>query len=212
MAGIDSWRDPKNASFIRQRIRPQSAQIAQTSAGPLPLDGGQQERQSSPLLQKLQSRPTDQRHFLGSTPLPTNGPSHYRNISADGSARQHVGNVYNQNSYHYTLRQRRSDETLREDQRSGVLLKAAAEGQTPRIKRLLKLGADTDYADESSGYTALHHAVLSGFEDVVEGLLEAGADVNAQSHSNFTRSISRRSKVELMSLSFCFGTAPVQTS
>ena len=43
---------------------------------------------------------------------------------------------------------------------------------------LLHLGADLDYFDDD-GFTALHHAVLSGFEDVVDILLNAGADVNA---------------------------------
>lgn len=119
-------------------------------------------------------------------PHPSEEHTRYRSISASGEARQHNGNVYNSNSYHYTLRQRRSDETLGEDQRGAVLLKAAAEGQTPRVKRLLTLGADIDYADEDQGQTALHHAVLSGFEDVVGVLLEGGADVNAQSYSDIT--------------------------
>lgn len=37
-----------------------------------------------------------------------------------------------------------------------------------------------DWSD-NDGLTALHHACLSGFEDVVKILLDAGADVNAQS-------------------------------
>jgi ankyrin repeat protein len=40
--------------------------------------------------------------------------------------------------------------------------------------------ADVDWRDEQD-LTALHHAVLSGFEDVVELLLNRGADVNAPS-------------------------------
>jgi ankyrin repeat protein len=42
------------------------------------------------------------------------------------------------------------------------------------------MGADIDWRDEQD-LTALHHAVLSGFEDVVELLLDRGADVNAPS-------------------------------
>ena len=62
-----------------------------------------------------------------------------------------------------------------------MLLKAAAEGQKPRVNYLInRLGVDIDHSDEL-GYTALHHAALSGFEDIVETLLEAGIDVNAQS-------------------------------
>ncbi|KAF7189594.1 Ankyrin repeat domain-containing protein 2 [Pseudocercospora fuligena] len=81
---------------------------------------------------------------------------------------------------HYNIRQRRSDETLREDGRHRALINAASEGQTPRVKHLLHLGAEIDHADEY-GLTALHHAALSGFHDTVCALLEAGADVNADS-------------------------------
>lgn len=51
--------------------------------------------------------------------------------SASGQARQQVGNNYNNTTYNYTLRKRRSDETLREDARNIALLRAAAEGQRP---------------------------------------------------------------------------------
>ena len=125
----------------------------------------------------------------------------YQGASAGGAARQHNGDVYNSTdhrstdprhfmekltnvldtSYHYTARKRRSDETLRDDQRSQALLKAAAEGQLPRVKYLLRLGVDLDHTDES-GFTALHHAAFSGFEDCLNVLIDAGADVNAQSH------------------------------
>lgn len=50
----------------------------------------------------------------------------------------------------------------------------------PRVRYLLHLGVELDHSDDD-GFTALHHAVLSGFEDVVDVLREAGADVNAQS-------------------------------
>lgn len=84
------------------------------------------------------------------------------------------------NYYQYTIQKRRSDETLREDQRNKQLLKAAAAGHTPRVKYLLQLGADLDFSDDEAGFTALHHAALSGFEDTVEFLLEQGADVAAR--------------------------------
>jgi ankyrin repeat protein len=42
------------------------------------------------------------------------------------------------------------------------------------------MNADIDWRD-AQDLTALHHAVLSGFEDVVELLLDRGADVNAPS-------------------------------
>lgn len=100
--------------------------------------------------------------------------------SASGEARQYIGNVTNNTSYSYTLRKRRSDDTLRENERSQILLIAAAEGQRPRLNYLLTRGVNLDWSD-NQGFTGLHHASLSGFEDVVQILLEAGADVNAQS-------------------------------
>ena len=60
------------------------------------------------------------------------------------------------------------------------LLRAAAEGQYPRVQHLLHMGADVDWRDPED-LTALHHAVLSGFGDVTELLLSRGADVNAPS-------------------------------
>jgi hypothetical protein len=79
--------------------------------------------------------------------------------------------------YIYTLRARHSDETLREADRNCLLLRAAAQGQLPRVQHLLRLGADVDFADDS-GFTALHHAVSSGFEDCVKELIDKGADIN----------------------------------
>lgn len=90
---------------------------------------------------------------------------------------QHTDHAHH---YNYTLHKRRSDETLRPDQRSDALLRAAAEGQTHRVRYLIHLGVDLDHSDDQN-FTALHHAALSGFEDVVDVLREAGADVNAQS-------------------------------
>ncbi|KAM0693158.1 hypothetical protein Q7P36_007716 [Cladosporium allicinum] len=102
--------------------------------------------------------------------------------TASSSARQHNGNLYNNHNYNYTLAKRRSDETLREDGRNVELLRAAAGGQLPRVRHLLRIGANIDYRD-CKDLTALHHAVLSGFEDVVGLLLDLGADVNAPSLS-----------------------------
>jgi ankyrin repeat protein len=100
--------------------------------------------------------------------------------SAADDARLHVGNNYSTSNYNYTVRKCRSDETLREDQRDRAFLESAAEGQLQRLKHLHRLGVDIDNSDEQ-GLTALHHAVLSGFEDVVEFLWEIGCNVNAQS-------------------------------
>jgi hypothetical protein len=67
---------------------------------------------------------------------------------------------------------------MRDDQRNHLLLRAAAEGQLPRIQHLIRLGSDIDFSDDA-GFTALHHAVLSGFEDCVQELIKQGSDVNA---------------------------------
>ena len=104
----------------------------------------------------------------------------YRGISAGGQARQHNGNVYNTNTNNYTIRQRRSDETLRESDLNQRFLRAAAEGQTRRMEVLHQRGADVDFTDECD-MTPLHHACFSGFEDTVEMLIQMGSDVNAHS-------------------------------
>ncbi|OQN99997.1 hypothetical protein B0A48_14202 [Cryoendolithus antarcticus] len=101
-------------------------------------------------------------------------------VNAADNARLHIGNINNLTNYKYTLAKRKSDETLRADRRNEELLRAAAEGQTPRVRHLLNLEADFDYRDDLD-LTALHHAVLSGFEDVVSLLLQRGADVNSPS-------------------------------
>ena len=43
-----------------------------------------------------------------------------------------------------------------------------------------------DLLDQDYGFTALHHAVLSGFEDTVEELIVAGADINAVSRNSLS--------------------------
>lgn len=117
----------------------------------------------------------------------SNGYSH---IAVAGSSRVLMGNEYhgsvyngdvvNNQSHNYTLRQRRSDETLRETARDRTLLKAAAEGQTRRVEYLIGLGADRDFVNEN-GLTALHFAACSGFEDTVEALLAHFVDINPRS-------------------------------
>lgn len=48
------------------------------------------------------------------------------------------------------------------------------------MQHLFRLGVDIDFSDDD-GFTALHHAVLSGFEDCVQELINWGSDVNAMS-------------------------------
>lgn len=83
-------------------------------------------------------------------------------------------------TYNYTLRQRRSDETLRETDRHDVFIRAVVEGQVPRVLNFLRMGVDLDETG-SSDLTALHRAILSGHAELLEPLIQAGADVNAAS-------------------------------
>lgn len=87
---------------------------------------------------------------------------------------------HNVHTYNYTLRQRRSDETLRGSERHKVFVQAVVEGQLPRVRNFLRMGVDLDETG-TTDLTILHRAVLSGHEDVIEPLIEAGADVNAVS-------------------------------
>lgn len=104
----------------------------------------------------------------------------WQHISAIKQARQHNGNVYNNNSNYYTIRQRRSDDTLKESGLNQALLKAAAEGQTRRMEALISRGANQDHVD-AAGLTALHHACFGGLEDTVAALLALDVDINAYS-------------------------------
>lgn len=58
---------------------------------------------------------------------------------------------------------------------------AAGNNRIRRLEYLLNRGASFDHRDQH-GLTALHHATLSGCEDIVTILLDKGADIDAQSH------------------------------
>jgi hypothetical protein len=85
------------------------------------------------------------------------------------------------NTYNHTLSQRRSDGTLRGSERHKVFEQAVVEGQLPRVRNFLRIGIDLDDTG-TRGLTVLHRAVLSGHEDIIHILIEAGADVNAISN------------------------------
>lgn len=46
------------------------------------------------------------------------------------------------------------------------------------MQHLFRLGVDIDFSDDNE-FMALHHAVLSGFEDCVQELIDRGSDINA---------------------------------
>jgi len=63
---------------------------------------------------------------------------------------------------------------------------AAGAGSLEAIKELVPRGADVNVAEPRGGQTALMWAAAEGHHDVVSGLVELGANVNAASRTGFT--------------------------
>lgn len=59
------------------------------------------------------------------------------------------------------------------------IIKAAKKGDLDRVKELLKVDSGLINARDSDGSTPLHCATWKGHPDIVEFLVESGADVNA---------------------------------
>jgi len=59
------------------------------------------------------------------------------------------------------------------------LLQAAKDGDLAEVEKLLELGVGVDFQG-SIGRTALMEASYSGYTEIVELLIDAGADVNIQ--------------------------------
>jgi hypothetical protein len=109
----------------------------------------------------------------------------YVGIAATGDSRQHNGNVTNSTHgiahpirtaliktldyrYQYSLRMRRSDETMRDDQRNHLLLRAAAEGQFPRIQHLIRLSTSHDEDHTiAQGESTFHPEHIDGLDSSI---------------------------------------------
>jgi uncharacterized protein len=57
------------------------------------------------------------------------------------------------------------------------LLDAARTGDAPTVRRLLAAGTNPNCRDVLSGYTALHQGATAGHLEVVQMLVEAGAEI-----------------------------------
>lgn len=66
------------------------------------------------------------------------------------------------------------------------LIEAAKNGQTEKVRALLKGGADVNAKNKVKGTTGLIYAVVAGHTDTVKILLDAGADVNAKNEDGLT--------------------------
>jgi len=67
------------------------------------------------------------------------------------------------------------------------LRQAIEKGDLEAVKRCLPGGADINAnARNSSGWTLLHHAACDGQKEIVQYLLDQGADVNAKANDGFT--------------------------
>lgn len=66
------------------------------------------------------------------------------------------------------------------------LWRAVKTGQLPRVKYLLKSGADFTYRCEEDGTTPLHQAALVGDIDILQVLLQAGASVDDEDREGAT--------------------------
>jgi ankyrin repeat protein len=65
------------------------------------------------------------------------------------------------------------------------LLAAATNGNVDMVKLLLELHADPNQQDQYH-YSALHEAASLGFRDVIDTLIQAGAEINSRDINSIT--------------------------
>lgn len=61
-----------------------------------------------------------------------------------------------------------------------ALHRSAADGRVDTVKEAVEKNPQLVKSRDASGYTALHHAAIGGHADVVQVLLDSGADINAR--------------------------------
>ena len=72
-----------------------------------------------------------------------------------------------------------ADINLRNGYGRTAVMQAASEGHTECVKLLLKQDADLTLDSSPSKFSPLHHAAQQGNDDMVECLVEAGANIDA---------------------------------
>ena len=93
-------------------------------------------------------------------------------------------------------------QTLDELEFERGLWSAACDGDLNKCKELLQRGHNPSKPD-NSGFTPLHYAVRSASKELVECLLEAGSDVNAQTKAGKATALHRacsRGRPEIVEL------------
>ncbi len=64
-----------------------------------------------------------------------------------------------------------------------AFLNCASDGLIEDVKYLLSKGADVNCSYEQGGYTALMMAVLNNHTELIQILLDAGADISMKDHA-----------------------------